>query len=99
MQPAKDGRMMLDLNEIVNKNHIASQLECSSSPWQQEPMQLHDIIKTEHNSTYIGELFTFYLEIWSPGLHKHGLLNHVTQEEFFPVSLFDKITVNMTSCS
>jgi len=32
-------------------------------------------------------------------LLEHGLLNPVTQERIFPVSFFNEITVNMTSCS
>jgi len=30
---------------------------------------------------------------------EHGLLNPVTLEEFFSISFFDKITVNMASSS
>jgi len=29
----------------------------------------------------------------------HGLLNSVTQERSFPINIFDKLVVNMTSCS
>ena len=32
-------------------------------------------------------------------LLKHGSLNPITQEGFFPVSFFDKLIVNMISCS
>jgi len=32
-------------------------------------------------------------------LLEHGLLNHITLEEFFLVGFFDKIMVNLTSCS
>jgi len=32
-------------------------------------------------------------------LHEDGLLNPNTQEGFFPFSIFDKLAVNMTSCS
>jgi len=32
-------------------------------------------------------------------LYEHGLLSPTTQRGFFPVNVFDKLTVNMTSCS
>jgi len=32
-------------------------------------------------------------------LYEHGLPSLATEEGFFPVSIFDKHTVNMTSCS
>ena len=32
-------------------------------------------------------------------LHKHGLPNPIMQEEFFPISVFNKLAVKMTSYS
>jgi len=32
-------------------------------------------------------------------LYEHGLPSLVTQEGFFPVNIFDKLVVNITSCS
>jgi len=61
-------------------------------------LDLNDVVETNHISCQ--KAIVYYL-VWKSAfvLHKHGLLNLVMQELFFPVSVFDKSAVNMTSCS
>ena len=47
-----------------------------------------------------GKWFTIQFGSLEPiVMHDHRLTNPITQEEFFLVSFFDKVIVNMTSCS
>jgi len=73
MQLAKNGMIILNLDDVVETNHILCQTNELSITWL---ASLEPIV-----------------------LHEHGLPNPVTQEVFFPVRIFNKITVNMTSCS
>jgi len=36
MQLTRDGKIILDLDGIVETNHIFTQLECSSSTWKKK---------------------------------------------------------------
>jgi len=99
IQLAKDGRIILSLGDMVETNHISSQLECLSPPWQQKYTYPHHGVYTKGISFQRGELFTIQFSNLKPiVLHKHGLPNSFTQEEFLAVSFFGKTMVNMASC-
>ena len=73
MRLVKDGAIILDLDDVVESNHIFYKRRGLS------------IIQ-------FGSLGPFVL-------HKHRLSNPITQEVFFLVIFFDKLALNMTSCS
>jgi len=72
MQLIEDGMIILDLDNIVETNHISCQTRGLS------------LIQ-------FGSLKSFVL-------HEHRLPNPATQERSFPVNVFDRLAVNMTSC-
>ena len=73
MQLIKDGTIILDLDNVVETNHISCQTMAMS------PIQFG---------------------CFEPAvLYVHGLPSPATQEGFFPVNVFEKLAVNMTSCS
>jgi len=68
----EDGTIILDLDDVVETNHISCQTRGLS------------LIQ-------FGSLEPFVL-------HKNRLPNPATQEMSFPVNVFDKVAVNMSSC-
>jgi len=47
MQLARDGKIMLDLDDTIETNHISTQPECSSSSWQQKYTRPQGRVDTE----------------------------------------------------
>jgi len=63
-------------------------------------LDVDDIVKTNHISSQIKELSIIQFgSLELVVLQKHGLLNPITQEGFLTTNLFDKIIINMTTCS
>ena len=47
MQLARDEKIILDLDDNVELNHISTQWNCSSSPYQQEDTRPHGRVNAE----------------------------------------------------
>ena len=63
-------------------------------------LDLDDVVETNHISYRTRGLSLFQFGSLDPAiLYEHGLTSPAAQGGFFPVSIFDKLTVNMTSCS
>ena len=54
MQLTRDGKIILDLDDTVETNHISTQLECFLSLWNQKHTRPHGRVKTELIS-FLGE--------------------------------------------
>jgi len=55
------------------------------------------IVETNHISCQTKGLSLIYFRSLEPAIqYEHGLPSCATQEEFFPVSIFDKLAVDMT---
>jgi len=62
-------------------------------------LDLDDVVKTNHISCRTKGLSLIQFEsLEAFVLHEHRLPNSVTQERSFPVNVFDKLAVNITSC-
>ena len=58
---------------------------------------MDDVVEANHISCQTKELSIIQIRsLELIVLHKHGLMNPITQEESFPISFFNKMTVNMT---
>ena len=63
-------------------------------------LDLDDVIEIDHISCQINGLFVIQFgRLELVVLQEHGLPNPIMQERFVPISIFDKLTINMTSCS
>jgi len=63
-------------------------------------LDLDDVVETNHTSYPTKGLPLIQFGSLQPTvLYKHGFPSPTMQGGFFPVSVFDKITVNMASCS
>jgi len=58
MQLARDGKIILDLDDTIETNYISIQLKCSSSPWKQKHTRPHDKVNIELISFLGQELIT-----------------------------------------
>jgi len=72
MRLIKDKTITLDLDNVVEINHISCRTRGLS------------LIQFESLKLFV--------------LHEHRLPNPAMQERSFPVDVFDKLAVNMTSC-
>jgi len=63
-------------------------------------LNLDNKVKTNHISCQSKGLSLIQFGSLEPFvLHEHGLQNPVMQERSFPINIFDKLAVNMSSCS
>ena len=63
-------------------------------------LDLNDAVETSHISCETKRVSLIQFKSLEPiVLYEHGLPSPTMQEGFFPTSIFDKLAVNMTSCS
>ena len=66
MQLARDGRIILDVDDTIETHHISTQLKCSSSPWKPKYTQPRGRVNTELISSLEEKLITIQFRSLEP---------------------------------
>jgi len=93
MQLAREGKIILDLDDTVETNHISTQLECFSSPWRPKHTPPRGRVNTELISSVGEKLITIHFGSLEPVVILIGSKGPVTETDPF-MDVFDKVDVD-----
>jgi len=89
----QDGKIILDLDDTIETNHISTQLECSSAPWKPKHTQPHGRVNTELISSHGEKLITIQFGSLEPVVVPIGSKGPLTEVNPF-LDVSDKADVD-----